>query len=219
MTKDFKHSESILAVRNATLQIQGFQEGFHSWIGDYENFTTVAEQELIISPRKSLEGDETFRQLLPYTVIKDTDEIGRTRYAVYRRCKGIGENRLLGKVSIGFGGHIDLADIVTYDGHPSTVDLAETITVSNEREIMEEVAFTDTAYYCLDPLGILIDNSDAVGRVHVGLVQMLEIFDGTVAELKEDELEFIGMMTAEELEISHLDFENWSRILIDSKTL
>ena len=216
---NFKHAESILAIRNQTLKTQGIGTGLDTWVENYENLISVAEQELIIAPRKGLESDETFRQLLPYVMVTDKNELGETRYAVYRRTKTVGESRLVGKASIGFGGHVDLADVETYPGYPSVVNLSETLDLASIRELEEEVDFSEGSYYSREPFGLLVDDSDEVGRCHLGLVQRLEIFEGKVHGLRESELEWVGMMTIEELQECDLDFENWSRILIDSGAL
>ena len=218
MIADFKHAECIFAVDNRLIEVLDIVEGFDTWSSLFASFINLAEREFILSPRKELEKNEQYRQLLPYSLLVHRDEEGVSRYGVYRRCKGVGESRLLGKASIGFGGHVDLYDTVTYPEHPSVVNLEETLLAAVDRELDEEVDFPDGCLTSREYKGILIDNSDSVGRVHVGLVYRVEV-DKPIDGLKEKELEWVGMFTAEELETLDLDFENWSKILIKSGKL
>lgn len=120
--------------------------------------------ELASLPLPSYKGDRTVLQLLPYIVFR----IGGEIIAVYQRGKGVGESRLAGNNSIGYGGHIDFMDALTVadeklqrelDGAESdedveavmqgsadvdeaefsTVDVAATLETSLRREIEQEV--------------------------------------------------------------------------------
>lgn len=184
-----------------------------------EEFIAAAQSSLIIGERDALEVDEAFRQLLPYVVLTQVGPDDKTRFFVYQRGKGVGEGRLLGKVSIGLGGHIDLADVVH---EQSIIDLTATIGSAMSRELQEEVEFSNpTAETPADSdmnifsVGTLIDNTDTVGRVHVGLVLNAQMGEGVVAKCTEEELTTLSMMTPQELLDSGLPLENWTRIIAE----
>lgn len=217
----YKHAESIMAIPTDKLMLADIVEGFNSVNRISQKvFYEVLDEHLVFAQRRGLETNEAYRQILPYTVLSYRDDHGVTWYAVYQRAKGIGESRLLGKCSIGFGGHLDISDIYTLNymgldepNATSIVSTRQTVVESLRREIQEEVptAKWDGIYF----KGVINDTSDAVGRVHLGVVNVMELTE-PVKELGEVELEFIGMMTLDQLRVSHLDFENWSKILIET---
>ncbi|MEM7516940.1 MAG: hypothetical protein AAF368_08470, partial [Planctomycetota bacterium] len=82
------------------------------------------------------------------------------------------------------------------------------------RELSEEISVDGPI--SISSYGVLNDDSDPVGAVHVGLVQVGR-FEGSVRVLEEDQLE--GRVVAPE-ELTRLrregaGFETWSNILID----
>lgn len=175
-------------------------------------------------PGMSYKGDRNYRQLLPYTVLTKVID-GVPHYLTYRRGAGVGESRLSGNASIGFGGHIDLEDIVHTN---SSIDLMTTLEESRIRELEEELRAFDSEgkreairlmFYgqmTLRSHGIIYDNSDDVGLLHLGLVQILEVPEGYTFECNEDELEFEGWRTAEQ--ILSTNCENWTRIVLESES-
>lgn len=162
------------------------------------------------------QGDRGYRQLLSYRVLgwKTADGI---KLSAYRRGGGGGEARLSGKISVGYGGHIDLADVVHVN---SVIDLKKTVDLGCARELDEEVEIFDeddemiTAAQLSDPelLGLILDNSDDVGHLHAGLleIQWLEEGDRVKANV-EDGLEDLEVFTLEEL-LESDQTESWSRI-------
>src|SRR6267142_7199164 len=71
-----------------------------------------------LAPRESVEQWSAFRQLIPYVVLANSETV-----CVYRRSRAGGERRLHDRLSIGFGGHIGLEDVVLVDGK---IDVAAT---------------------------------------------------------------------------------------------
>lgn len=208
-------NESILAVKTAALNYQNLTGNDQSlYLLQIHELLPVIANDLILGHRDSLEGDESFRQLLPYVVLTKT-VAGVTKYFAYRRGKGVGEARLSGNVSIGVGGHIDLADIQHIG---SVIAPMETVIHSVQRELQEEIEFSSIGGGDLDlrfsSIGALVDNSNPVGKVHLGLVLQAHL-ESEESEVKcaEEELETLGWFTATELLDSGLPLESWTNIL------
>lgn len=206
--------EFIVAVKTAALDNQNLDGIDQSlYLLQVHELMPHLESSLILGQREALESDETHRQLLPYIVLTKNFD-GVTKYFAYRRGKGIGESRLQGNVSIGIGGHIDMAD-VQHAG--SILDPMRTIISSIQRELNEEVLFNSNSGEDIDlsfsSLGALVDNSNAVGRVHLGLVFHAHLGENGDATCAEEELETLGWFTGAELLDSGLPLENWTQIL------
>ncbi len=161
--------------------------------------------QLWIGPRPHLEGDENFKQIIPYVLLSYQGKI-----ALYKRTKKGGEDRLHDMHSVGFGGHIDAFDLVYQpDG---VIDLDRTIEKSARREIDEELVVSEVV--SKQTLGYITDNSNPVGRVHIGVVEMWEL---SAPEIKsnEDEIEVIGLFSLQELKQFSGEIENWSTHIIN----
>lgn len=119
-----------------------------------------------------------YPQILGYIVVRCGDEI-----LTYAR-KLTDEQRLLGKCSIGFGGHIDPEDscFTMESDTEEYINLRATVRRSVERELSEELGIAIDA---LAKIGKLVDSQEvvidtrpstegngsvAVGQVHVGVV-------------------------------------------------
>lgn len=181
--------------------------------------------------RAVAERTPSWKQIIPYTVVCVGDEILLTR----RLDKG-GEERLFDKLSIGIGGHINPEDLdgdlpglapptpASSAGTTEEKDLIprgtasrrhrDPIAAGTRREIEEEIEIRGS--YEIEQIGLLNDDSNPVGAVHLGIVQIAKV-DGTVAIREYDVLE--GRLVASG-ELHHLlesgaNFETWSSILIE----
>lgn len=160
-------------------------------------------------------------QVLPYFLIQDKDG----RILTYRR-KGK-EEGLLGKYSIGVGGHIDLTDADPSYDFSTTVGTAEDAVIVHDgviqdiiqtglvRELSEEVGITISQPVEFDfAISTYIDKTS---QVHLALVATIGI--DKPEELKYDPAEFnaVEWLTAEELKArSEVDtFEPWSQLIVD----
>lgn len=115
---------------------------------------------LWLGPRPCLETDERFRQLVSYVVFRHASSV-----LVYRRAPKGGESRLHGLLSLGVGGHVNAADLVTEAG---TVDLTATLHRACSREIAEEVHCD--CVNSLQTIGVIKESATPVSRVHLGVV-------------------------------------------------
>lgn len=215
-----KHAEMILAARaplfdecphlTKSLNLLAFSD-FFSW--------PETARSLVLMPRSMLEPDVGYRQFLPYMLVRQYDIHGDTRFLVYRRTPKVGESRLSGKVSFGFGGHVDATSVVFRQD--STIDLAETLMQSAERERDEELKikgeprdYVGLYEFPIVHANIFLTLMHDVHRVHVGLVMIMDIPEGVELECAEPELETLGMMTLEEMRGHQHVMEDWSRHLL-----
>lgn len=203
-----KHPQFILAVDNRPLK--SMQYGITKIT--VARFAELVQGALVIRERAWLEEDVGYRQLLPYVAIRQRGEDGKLRYITYRRGKGVGEARLAGNASIGFGGHIDLEDVVSEN---SVVNLERTIRTAMARELAEELRFHGVEDINGVDIGLISDTSNAVGLVHLGVLMVAEIGPEAEVACAEEELEMLPAMTAEELLASDLPLENWTRIALE----
>ena len=107
-------------------------------------------------PRAAVEEDEAWLQIIPYVVLRD--ESG----AVWAYARRGGDGRLLGRRSVGVGGHIEAADRC-----PALLDMARACA---RRELAEELAQPEAARLDPHPRGWIHERETAIGRVHLGLV-------------------------------------------------
>lgn len=158
-----------------------------------------------VGPRPQLEEDERFKQIIPYVILSYQGKL-----AVYQRTKKGGESRLHNLNSLGFGGHMDAFDMVYADNGELNLDL--TIEKSAQREIDEELVVSDIV--SKTKLGYIIDNSNPVGRVHVGVVEQWEL---SSAEIKsnEEEIKVLGLFEPADLKQMSSDMENWSAHIVN----
>lgn len=147
---------------------------------------------------------ENFPQVLPYLIMRNE----KGEYLVYPRGKSGGESRLNDKLSLGFGGHIDLEDCVNSEGH-----INDTIERAADRELFEEL---DVPY--LTPIEgfkhVIIDRTNDVGRVHVGFPQIIEVSSKEVTA--SNEIPYVEWLSLDEIKTKLTQFENWSQIVIEN---
>lgn len=145
---------------------------------------------------------EYFPQIIPYIVVRNQEG----KILTYSRGKGA-EDRLHAYRSIGFGGHIDYVDTFNYP-----TDLIRAIQVGSDREIAEELDADGGIYGNVVPNNIIIDYTNGVGKVHVGIM-----FEITLDEVNTDTNEISDAMwlTLDELKQSINKYENWSKLVIN----
>lgn len=189
-------------------------------------FLVEVQDSLCIREREWLETNPKFRQLIPYTVIT-TELHGNKLFWPYQRMQTVGEQRLAGKVSVGFGGHIDLASVV-YD-KDSVLDLQQTLRHSCDREIEEEVRaigeYDPSTLASKHPSlvtwaqpefeNLFILHHEDVHAVHAGIVMSLAVPSQMRLECAEAELQMLMPMTAKELLGGDYELELWTRSYLE----
>lgn len=202
----------ILAIKAGSLGDLGF--GISTHPGDVHHCFT--EGETWIGPRPYLEIDDSFLQPIPYIVLRDGDKV-----LAYTRGATTGEERLHAKVSIGFGGHVDLGDAVTDD--QGVIDLAETMNIAAMRELEEELGFDPRGFATADELlnwsaVIQVQGDELVDRVHLGFVGVVDVskFRGQLRNFSfEDTIENARWMAISEFASTPgLNIETWSALTL-----
>jgi predicted NUDIX family phosphoesterase len=160
-----------------------------------DNYTTMR--------RGDAEENTSFKQPIPYCVIRRGNEV-----FVYKRLSGGGETRLHDKLSIGAGGHMNtVEDAQSFD---------EVLNVNLSRELEEELAIT-TKDKKFSYVGFINDDINEVGKVHIGLLVILDIdADGEVEVREKEQLEG-EWVTVKELLLPDVyeRLESWSQIAAD----
>jgi predicted NUDIX family phosphoesterase len=148
-------------------------------------------------PRSEMEPDETWKQVIPYPVLRDGP-----RWFLMRRTRAGGDTRLHDRYSIGVGGHVNPED-GGLDGDLST---------ALRREWLEEldVEFVPPFRF----VGLLNDDTTPVGRVHLGLVYEADA-GGRPVTIRETEKLSGAFVGSAEVEAVTDDLETWSRLAFE----
>ena len=154
-------------------------------------------------PRRVLEEREDYRQIIPYIVLCVGDRVVR-----YTRTPAGGETRLHGRMSVGLGGHVDLIDSKTSGDH---FELLGTVEQAAERELQEELG--EVACKRRRWVGLLVDNDTPVGRVHIGLIGIWDIY-GLPDREAEDAVGEVELVSLAELRQNAEMLETWSAMLL-----
>lgn len=188
-------SESILVVRRKYLAPY-LTEDFGLITEGVEEIVRVIEAHHEFRPRPEMETDPAYKQIIPYVLVTRGAEA-----FVMQRLKRGGEQRLHGLLSLGVGGHIN------------PVDEAEgsALTAGLRREVDEEVAVERAA--SLTPLGVINNDRDEVGRVHLGFLFRLEA-EGAVT-VRETEKLSGSFMPIAALPALRDKMEGWSQIALE----
>lgn len=152
-------------------------------------------------PRAEVEEDPSFKQIIPYTLVKSGDMVWLSR-----RSKMQSEKRLHGKYSLGIGGHINDLDLPRNG--------ADILMIALERELEEEI-HVEAPRSSLTLLGIISDDSNPVGQVHLGLAYLLELQTPSV-KVRETELMEGQWVKQSELCNFHGGMETWSQIVCEN---
>lgn len=151
----------------------------------------------------------TMKQLIPYVVILARREPDLTP-CVLSYVRKAGDARLVGRTSIGVGGHIHPSDMA------GDVPTLSTFATAAMREIEEElgpgtVTIDDSRW-----MGWLNDPSDDVGKVHLGVVVAFQTpFFGVPTDLTGNAEGSWQWRTIGDLSRSGGEgLESWSRILV-----
>lgn len=161
--------------------------------------------------REYAERSPHLKQIIPYAMVCVGDDV-----LMVERTKKGGESRLHNKLSIGIGGHINPVDAeVEAVEHLAAGGPNNLFTAATARELTEELTLEGD--FRATSVGIVNDDTNPVGAVHVGLVQVIQV-RGSV-EVRETE-QLVGRLVApselRSLRSAGANFETWSSLLVDS---
>lgn len=199
--KTKKAKESVLVIERTLLEEIGLFEGLYLSPRRYVAKIFNGESACFL-PRSVVETDTTFKQIIPYVLLQCGSE-----FFTYVRGDGSGEERLSNKRSIGIGGHINPKDSICRH----SLDFG-TYLRAVQREVCEEVCI-ESLVLSDKVVAIINDDSDMVGKVHLGIVHIWKLGFKNVRS-NEEEISEAGFMSIEEILNSSEYFEQWSRILL-----
>ena len=190
--------EKVMVVKKEDLHRAGFSDGTGFFTDGGEKIIDAVISGYFFMDRKACETDPSYKQIIPYAVARRGD-----RYLLTRRLSGQSEKRLHGKLSIGFGGHINESE---ESDAPTGIILRGLL-----RELSEEVSikFSKTPEF----VGIINDAGDGVGSVHLGFVYKIEA-ESDEFTINEPEKMTGRWATADELARLAGGLESWSRLII-----
>ena len=196
-----KFDEQILVVKRDTL-FDGETNAFNGFISKDDNrYKEIVKTfgEFEVNRRGDMEEDPSYKQLISYCIITNNDET-----LVYKRLEGGGETRLHGLLSIGVGGHMnDVEDEADIDGK---------LRVNAARELEEEVGLSADDVKNIEVHGLINDDGNDVGKVHIGLVLKIDVEKDKVINNEEDTiaLEWVKNDVLETMS----PYESWSELII-----
>jgi predicted NUDIX family phosphoesterase len=158
-----------------------------------EAFVVALERDGRYEPRTEMERDPSFKQVIPYLVLRDG-----ARWFLMRRTDGGGDPRLHGRYSIGVGGHLNPGDGGLLGGL--------------RREWSEEVVADFVPEFEL--VGLLNDETTEVGAVHLGVVYVADAEGRPVTIRETDKLTGSFAVTSDVAAVTDR-MESWSRLVFE----
>jgi predicted NUDIX family phosphoesterase len=158
-----------------------------------DEFLTTVRTEGRFEPRTAMEIDPSFKQVIPYLVLRDGE-----RYFLMRRTRAGADARLHDRWSIGVGGHLN----------PGDGDLLGGL----RREWAEELVADFVPDFEL--VGLLNDDTTDVGSVHLGAVFVADA-GGRPVDIRE--VDKLSGAFADPSEVAAVadDLETWSWLVFD----
>ena len=188
-----KWTEQIMVVKNSNLF--GTERWQNIKTADLELYITAIIKHTEFMPRGLAETNFEYKQIIPYVIFTHDN-----KYFLMQRKGTASESRLASNYSLGIGGHLRQDDIKS----DSVFEWAQ-------REFNEEITYADASSYTF--LGILNDDSNEVGSVHLGVIILLKGASDKIAvrsELKSGQL-----LTLEECKTYYPQMESWTQKVFD----
>jgi predicted NUDIX family phosphoesterase len=156
-------------------------------------FVAAVERDGRYEPRAEMEGDPSFKQIIPYLVLRDGQD-----YFLMQRTDAGADARLHGLYSIGVGGHLNPGDGGLLGGL--------------EREWREELVADFLPEFNL--VALLNDDTTPVGAVHLGAVYLADAGGRPVAIRETHKLRG-GFAGTSEVAAVVERMETWSRLCFE----
>lgn len=226
-----KPMEYVVAIHRQQLLDQGIA---------FDGFYDITEKSLELDPEafallpRAIAGNKTdeqlavgkaYPQLIAYMMLRKGD-----RVLCYRRKSK--DPSLLGKLSIGVGGHVDQSDIQYpvigtnlhgFDFSIQNRTVTQALQLSLAREVFEEtgVNITDPRHKGFESYDYVIASDiDKTASIHVGFCNFIDIAEDTEISVNPEEFIDPQWYTMKELEAMLADpentFEPWSQMLIEN---
>jgi predicted NUDIX family phosphoesterase len=194
--------EQVLVVERKIIERVGMFQGLMFDVDRYLSEIFVQGVPRFMN-RSQVEKDPDYKQIIPYVIISYNG-----KYLSYVRGKRGGEKRLVGNRSIGIGGHINPAD----DMPLFNADFYATYLAAVEREVAEELSIETghTGHI----VALLNDESNSVGRVHLGIVHYW-LLNAPNVNRREQMITQMTFMTLAELQEVKNTLETWSGLCLN----
>ena len=201
-----KENQQIIVVERDILFGDEYFEGFKQ--AEEVNYESRILSNLKVMRRGDVETNPNLKQPIGYVVV--VNPLLKKVFSYLRSSKDeeYGEKRLQGSWSWGFGGHIEPFD--TKNGNPIRESVLKWV-LQRELEIPERVSD-------LQILGYLNDDSNEVGKVHFGILYLLntDAPDAGARDLEVRKVELKTLAGLEELCASpNYNVETWSQIALE----
>lgn len=188
--------ERVLVIPTDHFRAAGYFHGFRRADDAYRS-ALLDPAAFSFRPRSEVETDPSFKQLIPYVVLRCGAELFR-----YRRGAAGTEKRLTSLLSVGIGGHISEAD---------AAEAGDLYRNGMLRELTEEVAIG--CDYTEQFFGFINDDRTAVGSVHLGVVHLLDLGRPAVVA-REESVSDAGFAPLAGLIDRQTEFETWSQFVL-----
>lgn len=183
------HEDILVIKRDVLFQNESAWNGLKQV--KFDDYLSLIQEHKEFLPRPLMEDDPQYKQIIPYLVFEHDNH-----FFMMQRRSNASEQRLQNKYSLGIGGHIRKEDMQTN----SLFDWAH-------REFYEEIHYQGT--FTIEPIGILNDDTNAVGQVHIAFVFLLH-GDSSVITIK-DEHKNGQLVMLEDLPVYYSMMESWSQ--------
>jgi len=195
---------------------------------DLESLLELAERHGTYRERggdNDVEKDSSVQQLIVYGYVQLADG----RFMLYQRgTEGYNEDRLAGKVSLGIGGHMEPTDLKLMDAFYRELDEETLLTVNGEAvDFSKADSTTDIErmqqYVTVDPMGVIKDERDEVGKVHVGIACRIVPHDNVDISIRAESGENIRSFYVTTAEYDTLTQkgeivpEGWTSLVVDNE--
>lgn len=209
---------------------------------DLDMLLALAEQHGVYRERggeHDVEKDASVQQLIVYGFIQKADGsfmlYQRGKAVDYDKAEGYHEARLAGKVSLGVGGHMERTDLSLMDAFYREFDEETVVTHPELDEETGEVVHrpvnfrrtdgtTDVEqmqrYVTVEPVGVIKDERDDVGLVHVGIACRLTPHDNVDIAIRAEGGENVRsfyVTTADynaQVQSGEIEPEGWTGIVV-----
>lgn len=164
--------------------------------------------------------ENNYLQIIPYIVFYSLNyKTNKLEFLTYKRAKKINEEKLVDKISNGFGGHIDTIEDIIATEHITNEDSTNSFKMSKEnlldtclkagaRELAEEL-YVSVNVNEINKDNIIFffgDQTEEVNKVHLGALILIKIPSAELHKLKSKE-EF-NKEEIDSLDILSIDFKN-----------
>lgn len=187
------HDEHILVVKRSHLFPNGDWHGLAEI--NFDHYMHIINHKKEFQPRSLMETDTTYKQIIPYLIFMHDD-----KFFLMQRSAKASESRLQNKLTLGIGGHVRQEDLQE-----------DSLFAWATREFHEEVDYSGNI--TVKSLGILNDDSDDVGKVHIGFVLLLT---GDTPNISvKSELKNGSLVSLQECIAQKHCMETWSQFVVD----